>query len=232
MALFKSQVLTQASGSVGGMTYTRGRSGMVIRAKSMPVNTNTQFQQAVRANQSILAQAWQTTLTDLQRDGWNNYAAEIARKNKLGDTIFLTGQQMFVRCNSPRLQASLPMVAAGPTEFTLGDPVTNLQGVTEEVGAANGILLTWDPGAIPATANLLVYISRPMSPTREFFKGPFRYNGEEAADLGEYNVQNARLPEPVGVGNKVVIRARVTYADGRLSDAVFTSLIASLPIPG
>lgn len=231
MALFKSQIVTQASGSIGGVTFTRTRSGMTLRARAMPTNPNTPYQQAVRANQSVLAQAWQSTLTDLQREAWDNYAAAVARKNKLGDTIHLTGNTMFVRCNAPRLQAGMQAVYDGPIEFTLGDPVTALMGVTS-AGTPNTLQVTWDDINLPTNTQVLVYVSRPMSPTRNFFKGPFRFNKRFASGSAGGALDPDLLPQPIGEGNKVVIRVRVAYPDGRLSDAVTAPVIADVPIPG
>ena len=40
--LFKSAAFTQASGSVGGLTFAHNRGGMYTRARSIPVNPKTQ----------------------------------------------------------------------------------------------------------------------------------------------------------------------------------------------
>lgn len=229
MALFKSQLVTQASGSIGGATFTRTRSGMVLRARAMPVNPASQYQQAIRSAQSVISTDWQATLTDLQREGWENYAAQVSRKNKLGDTIYLTGQQMFVRCNVPRIQAGLAPVLDGPTEFNLGDPISDF-AARVEVDTVNSLVVDWT--SIAGSAQVLFYVSRPMATTRNFFKGPYRFNVNAPGDEGTFTLETNRLPQPIATGNKVVVRARVSYADGRLSDAVTTTFIAIAPIPG
>lgn len=231
MALFKSQLVTQASGSVGGITFTRTRSGMTLRARSMPVNPNTEYQQRMRSIQSTLAQAWQSTLTDLQRAGWETYAANVPRRNKLGDTIHLTGNTMFIRCNSPRLQADLPLAADAPAEFTLGDPVPEPLSQVK-LGATNSIEFVWTPAILPATSQVLVYVSRPVGVTRNFFKGPFRFQGKAAGNLAEFIGDSAMLPLPIHTGDKVFVRWRVTYDDGRLSDDVITNMITQGDVPG
>lgn len=229
MALFKSQLVTQASGSIGGATFTRTRSGMVLRGRAMPVNPASQYQQAVRSAQSGISTNWQAQLTDLQRESWENYASQVSRKNKLGDTIYLTGQQMFVRCNVPRVQAGLAPVLDGPTTFNLGDPTMNLNAVVE-LDVTNTILVDWTGSA--EDADVLIYVSRPMATTRNFFKGPFRYNNAFSLSAGEATLNTDRLPQPIAEGNKVVIRTRVSYADGRLSDAVTFDMIAQGDVPG
>lgn len=231
MALFKSQVITQASGSIGGVTFTRTRSGMTLRARSMPVNPNTPYQQAVRSAQSSISQAWQTSLTDDQRAAWTNYALNVSRRNKLGDAIILTGHQMFVRCNAPRLQAGLAAVLDGPTDYTLGDPPTEIF-VDTEPAEPNELLVQWDSTGVPADTRALLYLSRPMSRTRNFFKGPYRFNSENDATSGVVSAAVALLPSPIDVGGRIFARIRFSYPDGRLSDAVEASGVATVPIPG
>lgn len=231
MAIFKSQLVTQASGSVGGLTFTRTRSGMTMRGRSMPVNPDTPAQQVIRGAQSFASNAWMNTLTDLQREGWSNYAAEISRKNKLGDSIRLTGIAMFVRCNVPRIQAGIAVAADAPSDFTLGNPPKDVNAVISE-GSPNGFTVDWTAIGLEATDQMLIYVSRPMSPTRIFFKGPFRFNSKFNASTGVGNIVEANLPQPIAAGNKVVVRARISYTDGRLSDAVTVSMIAAAPIPG
>lgn len=231
MALFKSQIVTQASGSVGGVTMSRAKGGMYLRARSMPVNPNSPYQAAVRAAQGLLAQRWQTTLTDVQRSGWEIYAANVSRKNRLGDVIHLSGIAMFTRCNVPRIQAGLSIVDDGPSNFTVGDPPTGLFVVFEEVEGENEMRVNYD-ALIPTTGSVLFYISRPISPTVRYFKGPFRYNGFASGAGGSKVVSAANLALPLTVGNDVVVRARAAYVDGRLSEPVEVRESISLDIPG
>ena len=47
---FTSQVYTQASGSVGGLTYSHNRSGMYTRARSTPTDPASTLQLERRSN--------------------------------------------------------------------------------------------------------------------------------------------------------------------------------------
>ncbi|KKM06452.1 hypothetical protein LCGC14_1743870, partial [marine sediment metagenome] len=46
--LFKSGLITQGSGSIGGLTASHNRGGMYFRARTIPTNPATSFQTVVR----------------------------------------------------------------------------------------------------------------------------------------------------------------------------------------
>ena len=108
--LFKSALITQASGSIGGMTASRNKGGAYFRARALPTNPNTPEQQAVRGYLGTLANLWTNVLTPANRVLWDFYAFNVPVINAVGDSIQLTGQQMYIRANVPRLQAGLPRV--------------------------------------------------------------------------------------------------------------------------
>lgn len=112
---FKSEIITAASGSIGGATYLHGKSGLQRQAKPRPSNTSSPGQRAARAEFSELANAWSQTLTQEQRDSWSNFAALTPMTGTFGDQLTLSGSQMFLRCNAPRRQAGLARVLTGPT---------------------------------------------------------------------------------------------------------------------
>jgi hypothetical protein len=88
------------SGSIAGNTFARNRSGNYVRARTKPVNTNTQAQQDIRGVMSYLTNYWSVTLSTAERTGWATYANAIAMKNRLGESIYLTGFNHFIRSNT------------------------------------------------------------------------------------------------------------------------------------
>lgn len=226
MALFKSQVITQASGSVGGLTYSHNASGMYIRARAIPTNPSTARQRQVRNAQTTISQAWGNTLTDLQRQAWTVYAANVPVKNRQGDVIKLSGIAMFMRCNLVRLQTNNPIAADAPTTFNLGDPTTG--GTITQAGTTPFALsLAWTN---PATVDDTVYVftARPQSATINFFKGPFVYS-----DAGSTDSTPLSFLHPYGytAGQKVFVRTRIIYADGRVSPAAIYQFVATHDVP-
>jgi len=224
MALFQSQVLTQASGSVGGMTYSRNRGGMYIRARTVPTNPNTTFQQTVRAILADLTNKWQNTLTTAQRAAWNVYASEVTMFNRLGQEITLSGQQHYVRSNAPRGldAANLPRVDDAPTTFNLGDftPVS----ITAAEPTTGSIAFTEaDDWVDEDDGGLLVFCSRPINAGVSFFRGPYRFAANVAGDSGVPPTTPAGITWPftLTAGQGAAARVIVTRADGRLSATQF-----------
>lgn len=85
------------SGSTGAHTYSRNRAGAYTRRRTKPVNPNSPRQQFARAQFGSAINYWTDTLTPLQRAAWNTYAAGVPWLNKIGQPMFLTGQNAFVR---------------------------------------------------------------------------------------------------------------------------------------
>lgn len=221
MAIFKSQVLTQASGSVGGMTYTRTRSGLTIRARSMPINPRTTGQQEVRNIVSALSGRWASTLTETQREQWAVYASNVAMKNRLGDTIFLSAMPMYIRCNTPRMQIGNPPKDTAPTSMTVGDPI--LEGtIFQSVSTPFAVSFDYNDDGLEDEDAVIIYASTARNPSVNFFKGPYRLNAH-----GTGAASNAPMvPNPTWTeGQKIFVRARIAYADGRLSPSTEYSLV-------
>lgn len=216
---FKSQVLTQASGSVGGLTYSHNRGGLYTRARAIPVNPATPQQVAVRGFMVTLATAWVGTLTQVQRDAWDLYALLVPLPDSLGDPRNVGGLGMYVRSNVPRLQAGLARVDAGPTIFSL-PTFTNpdIASITAPT-ALSLIFNNGDGWANEAGGAMLVYGSRPANLSINFFKGPYRFASAILGDATTPPTSPAAIAMPfiLTAGQKAFVQARVTLADGRLS---------------
>lgn len=219
---FKSALVTQASGSIGGLTASRNKGGMYVRARAMPTNPGTTFQTAVRSFMAQLTAIWANTLTAAQRSAWSQYALQTPIIDKLGEARPIPALAMYVRCNVPRLQAGLPRVDDGPTTFGLPDFTSpEITSITASTGV---MILTFDntdAWADAADGGLLILSSPGQGPAINYYKGPFRYCGLiEGAATPPTSPQNKTLPFTVAVGQVVFNQFRVSLPDGRLSYAV------------
>lgn len=216
----KSALVTQISGSIGGVTGSHNRSGMYLRSRAIPTNPNTALQAAVRQNLGQLSAMWQT-LTSTQQAGWNEYAANVAMTNPLGDTVYLTGQQHFIRSNSPRLQFQQNILSAAPTVFNLG--TFTAPTITSAVSGAQQVEMGFqatDEWAGEDDSVMAFYLGMSVSPGRNFYKGPFRYAGNQIGDSGVPPVSPFTITVPpyaLSTGSKIWVLARVARGDGRLS---------------
>jgi len=217
---FKSPVYTQVSGSIGGLTYAHNKGGLYARARSIPVNPNSNEQRAVRNGFSSLVTEWTEGLTAAQRDAWSVYATNVPKTDTLGDPLQLSGQQWYIGANTPRLQAGLARVDDGPTIFDRGVIDETLSVAVDE--ASQEITVTYDDTLAWADEDgsaMLVYASRPVNPTINYFRGPFRLAGSIAGDsvTPPTSPGTIAVPFPVVEDQRVFVEIAFTRADGRLS---------------
>lgn len=209
------------SGSIGGNTHARNRFGFYTRARTKPVNPNSDRQTTARARIMLLTEAWRDELSDAQRTAWEAYAAAIIWNNKLGEQVKLTGFNHFVRSNAAYLQVTPDRFTDGPTTMSLpaGDPAFAI-----ELSEANGITVTFDSTMAWASeggAGMMIDIGTPQNPTRNFFGGPWRYHGWIGGTIPG-PTPSPDGPTPVTCwtlieGHRVWARASIVRADGRLS---------------
>lgn len=180
--LVRFSILAAASGSMGGTTASHNRGGPYLRARTVPTDPASGFQVVMRTILGNLATAWQT-LTLTQREAWATYAANVPTTNRLGDTVYLTAQQMYVRNNAARVQAGLARIDDGPVVYALDSlsPVAiAASAAADELSVAFEVTDEWvgEDGA-----GLLLYGSRQKSDTINFFKGPYRFTAIILGDL-------------------------------------------------
>lgn len=219
--LIKSGVITSMSGSIGGLVGSHNRGGMYFRARSIPVNPGSAFQQGVRASMSQLTVAWQETLTAGQRSDWETYAANVPTVGPLGDQRFLTGQNHYIRSNIPRLQVGLPRVDDAPTVFDLGsftDPTFGFDATDDEIDVTFDNTDSW---ANEDDAAMLVYASEGKALSINYFQGPYRHAGDIDGDSVTPPTSPSAIAMPFSVtaGLRYFARVRVSRADGRLSSS-------------
>lgn len=218
---FKSAIFTQVSGSIGGITFFQSSAGLTARARAIPLNPATPFQEAVRLALSFLASRWADELAVSQRAAWNVYGDNVTLINDLGDPFQASGINHYIRSNTARRISGFALVDDGPVIFNLGNPpaptdITFSQATQDVSLDFPEPTPTWfsEDGAFG-----FGYMSRPQSAGINFFIGPYRLATPLAGDSG------VPLTTPItfaaqfpfttiqNMGMKLV----VSRADGRLS---------------
>jgi len=210
-----------ASGSIGGKVASRNRYGNYQRTRAIPTNPNTARQQAARATFQDMASRWSLTLTDAQRTAWNLYGSSVAMTGPLGQTIYLTGFAHYIRSNAARQAISMPVVDAGPTTFTIAESDGSFSCAISE--ATQIITVTFDDTMVwcdEDDAAMSVYMTSPQSPSRNYLDIKLRLADSIDGDaVTPPSSPDATITAPYVVteGQKVIVKARISRADGRLS---------------
>ena len=218
------------SGSIAGDVHARNRSGNYVRARTKPINPNTARQVEVRSAVTLLAERWSSVLTAVQRIAWGLYADSVAMKNKLGETIFLSGFNHYIRSNVIIVQTGGTIIDDGPTIFELPEKDPTLAITATE--AAQTIDVSFDntlPWANEDGAFLWTFQGSPQNAQRNFFIGPWRQMDQIDGDgiTPPTSPDTQPVVFAIAAGQRQWIYARISRADGRLSERFFADIFSS-----
>lgn len=208
-------------GSIGGTVFSKNRYGSYTRNRTIPVDPGSTAQTKIRATLGQVRDAWFNTLSAAQRAAWATYASNVQVLNRLGESITLTGWNMFARTNTAMLYNDYAIVADAPTDFSLAEQDATLaitvSEATQLISVAFDDTMTWcdEDGA-----SLMLYASRPQNPTVNFFKGPYLIAGKIEGDSVSPPTSPVTIAVPFACveGQKIFAQARIVRADGRLSE--------------
>jgi hypothetical protein len=115
MALCKyGALLTEFRGSIGGTIFSRNHYCSTARNRTKNNFTKPQTK-LFRINLfAYLTYYWNYVCTDLQRIGWQAYAAATPLINRLGDTYYMTGFNAFIRTNMSSYSIGRGYLASAP----------------------------------------------------------------------------------------------------------------------
>lgn len=231
MALIRFGEGQQRSGSLGASVYSHNRYGAYIRARSVPVNPSSDRQVAVRGYLQAISIAWNNTLTQVQRDAWEVYAAGVTWRNRLGDMVHLTGLAHYIRSNSPRLLCGLARIDVAPSVLTIAVAeqalVPSASEATQQLSIAYDDTADWcdEDGGFQ-----IFYMGIPQNASRKFFGGPYRHLACVEGDA----ITPPTSPEatidtpdwPFAEGQRIWVQSRIGRADGRLSEFAQANFLA------
>ena len=178
-------------------------------------------QVAVRSAVADLVDRWSQTLDKAKRDAWGVYADNVAMKNRLGETIKLSGFNHYVRSNSIRIYSGVSIVDDAPTIFELPAHDPTIADVITETSQEHSF--TFDNARAWAnedSAYMFIAMGRPQNAQRNFFAGPWRWNFKISGNSVDPPVTpnvNA-VTFAVAEGQHIWVQARISRADARLSE--------------
>jgi hypothetical protein len=219
---FTPSMMGAASGKLGGVVASRNKGGQYFRRNSMPTNPQTEKQTANRTNFGAWVVQWQSE-SETDRQSWEDWAQNVPFVDSLGQTYKLSGQQAYLRANTAVVSGGPGPFQTAPSTFDNGVGIVGITSLT--VGAAAGQIdydLSIGAGGASEEGAVVIYISRPQNVSKNFFKGPYQLalvdGGLNALDT---DIAGADVPTLMDWAlvedNWVHVRARIVYADGRVS---------------
>lgn len=205
---------SSASGSVAGVTYTSGRSGLVMRNRLVTPQLQRAPSQLKRAQFAAVAQSWRE-LSAADRLAWKRFAESIVAG---GDDHQLGGgdpRLVFQQCNMNRLELGSAMLTT-PAVLQVHPRVTLVPTlISVLVGSFN---FSFTRTAAGSGTNM-VYATRPLSPGQYHHRGRvFRFLRSPATntDLNYFgNYSSAWSASLTSYAGRVVyMRSLVIGTDG------------------
>lgn len=201
-----SALVNDARNKQGGTVFTKTRFGAMNRRKVSPIQPRTPDQTQVRALFTLLSKRWGSTLTSVQRAGWIALAQSHPRTNIFGNTIILTGLQLYQSLNRNLQSIGVAIIDAPPASLSVGSPGT----ITLANAVGPPTTLTVDAGTEPAVGEVPVVVAaRALSPGRQFVGGLYRLilTTTAAGTAGPWDIKSAYTAkfgsQPIGVNVSV-----------------------------
>lgn len=217
--------MVEGRGKIGGHVASRNRSGAYFRTKVTPVNPKTVYQQNARNLLASMSQAWRS-LTQAQRDAWNQAVSDFARTDVFGDLRNPTGKNLFNLLNvnllnsgssaitDPPLPVATPPIVAASATIAVGTSQFNV--AFTGVGGASDFIHVW--------------ATDPLSPGVSYAKNRLRFiaslAGNTASPAAIWAAYVARFGSPT-VGQKVIVQLVGVASTGQQGVASETSGIVA-----
>jgi hypothetical protein len=169
-ALYGGGIL-DVRGSIGGQVHSRNTYGNYIRRKVAPVQPRTARQLEVRQLFAELSRRFSTILSDEQQEAWRQAAANTQVKDAFGDSIALTGINLYTRLNSLRLLMEQPPLDE-PPPIQAVPSLTNfwaLYDVDQKI-----VDVRFNPDPVPSDHYLFVWATEPLNPGIKFVSHKLR----------------------------------------------------------
>jgi len=147
--------ITEYAGSIGGVTFLRNASGPIAKLRSNPTVNPSPYQATHQGNLATLVAYW-PTLSQENKDAWDDLAAAHKHTTPWGVEKTLSGYQWFISLNLRILHGANPIIDI-PFQWYAPPPPPQF---TIEVSSTY-IRCVWDPAYQP-DQTLFFYTSLPL----------------------------------------------------------------------
>lgn len=206
-------------GKLSGNVFQGSKAGQLIRNWVKPVDPSAPGQVVTRLAMQQAMNRWVHELTPAERQSWEDYAAGTPIPSRFGTPHVTSGQQMFIRTNVARTLGGVGTVdQAPPTPGIATSPVPTIT-----LSEADGIEVASLSDPIPVGGQIFISLSIPVSPTRNFYKSPFRTGSVIISTTTFPHVIKAAGADLVE-GQRYFARYRYYAPDGKVSNVTIINL--------
>jgi len=215
--------ITSMIGSHSGNTFARNKGGAYVKKKTHGTNPRSGLQSAHRTQVGQLARYYTFTLTDAQRSAWRTFASSSPVINRLGNTAFLSGQQIFAKVSAQILASGGAIIATPPASTIVGTPT----GITIAAvhGGGGSVTITNFVAAAGANDRVIMYVSPPMNPGRAFISSALRRISSVGACNAAVIVTTDYLKHygllPTAAGQRIFVRIAVVNTATGITSALY-----------
>jgi len=202
--------VADARGKFAGNVFSKSRFGAYIRRKSSPTQPRSTKQNSVRSSFSQFAKRWGSTLTEIQRAAWRSLAAAHPVTNVFGNSVILTGLQLYVQVNQNLAQVGVALIDDAPITLSVGAPGAL---TAHTFGVAAGISV--DPTTDAAAGeHYELLCGPPQSAGRQFIGSGMRILKTAAGGAGPYTLSTALYEARFGtVVEDMLVPVGLVYVD-------------------
>lgn len=219
--------VSEIRGKIAATVFTKNAAGAAIRNRVTPINSRSTKQTQARQRLAALSAGWRG-ITQAQRDGWNSASPNFPQQDSLGQTIFLTGAQLYIRSNANLLLVGASQIVAAPIPASF--PVIALGAVTMAAGV---LTIAFTPTPVPAGFSLVVSATPAGSQGKSFIQeSSFRFLGSVPAAGVSPSVQTSNYAAAFGsapaAGTKLFVKLfLVQNSSGLAGQVVRGAIIAT-----
>jgi len=152
-------IISEISGKIAATIFTRNRGGNIIRNRRTPINRRSVLQSVRRQGLGNLASSWRG-VTQAQRDSWNGATGNFPYQNSLGETKFLSGEQLYISFNQNLLLIGQSPILSAPAPFAFATFTTTLSGAA----GAQALSLVFTPTPLTTNNYFNVFATPNLSP--------------------------------------------------------------------
>lgn len=164
-------IVSEVRNKIAATVFSKNKSGAVIRNRVTPINRRSTGQTEVRQQLASLSAQWRG-LTQAERDSWNAASPNFPQTDNLGQTIFLSGSQLFQRCNQNLILSGNAQIttAPSPTSFDV------LAFTSLTMTADDGVVSLAFTPTVPTGYEMIVRATAPVSAGKDFIpQSAFRF---------------------------------------------------------